>query len=60
MFSFFSNINYWGSCLANSAVNYAADRAAGTHRAHMGTIQWKGQGSRFDIDQYDLLGHLAR
>lgn len=39
---------------------YAADRADGTHRAHMGTIQWNGQGSRFDIDQYDLLGHIAR
>ena len=39
---------------------YAADRAAGTPRAHMGTLPRNGQGARCDIDQYALPGHLAR
>ena len=39
---------------------YADDRAAGEYRTHSGIVEWTGEGSRFDLDQYRLRDHLAR
>ena len=33
---------------------YVADRAAGRHRLHAGSLEWSGQGSRFDPANYTL------
>jgi ADP-ribose pyrophosphatase YjhB (NUDIX family) len=39
---------------------YADDRDAGAFRIHTGIVEWTGEGSRFDLEQYRLRGHLAR
>ncbi|MFT5198408.1 MAG: ADP-ribose pyrophosphatase YjhB (NUDIX family) [Planctomycetota bacterium] len=39
---------------------YADDRSAGAFRIHTGIVEWTGEGSRFDLEQYRLRGHLAR
>ena len=39
---------------------YADDRSAGEFRTHTGIVEWTGEGSRFDLEQYELRNHLAK
>jgi ADP-ribose pyrophosphatase YjhB (NUDIX family) len=46
--------------VATSLRLYAADRQSHTYRTHTGIVEWTGEGSRFDLEQYRLREHLAR
>lgn len=39
--------------------HYLEDRAAGRHRVHHGAVVFSGQGSRFDLANCELRGHIA-
>ncbi len=39
---------------------YVEDRGAGRFQTHTGTVEWTGQGSRYDLAQYRLTDHLAQ
>ena len=38
---------------------YTKDRAASQYRTHTGIVEWTGEGSRFDLDEYRLRDHVA-
>ncbi|MEX1025794.1 MAG: NUDIX hydrolase [Planctomycetota bacterium] len=38
---------------------YVADRRANTRAVHLGSLVWSGEGSRFDVSNYTVEGHLA-
>jgi len=38
---------------------YLEDRSLGVRRVHLGTLNWDGEGSRYDESRYALNGHLA-
>ena len=46
--------------VATSLRLYADDRTTQTFRTHTGIVEWTGEGSRFDLEQYTLRNHLAR
>ncbi len=46
--------------VATSLRLYAEDRKSDSFRTHTGIVEWNGEGSRFDLEQYRLRDHLAR
>jgi len=38
---------------------YLEDRAQGVNRVHLGTLNWDGEGSRYDASRYSLNQHLT-
>lgn len=38
---------------------YVKDRAASRYQTHTGIVEWTGEGSRFDLDEYRLRDHVA-